>query len=109
MSLSPEAIKTFLALPALAPPTGVIPDFDNPPNQNHLAWGVATFCMIIATLCLLIRAYSKLWLDRQPKVEEGKIKSPSLTELERKLLTGILRFDDLCLCMSLARIHDFLY
>lgn len=73
MSLSAEALEALLAAPALAPPAGVTPDFDNPPNQNGLAFAVTTFCMVVATICLAIRAYSRLWLERKTRVEEGTI------------------------------------
>lgn len=71
--MSSEAITALLALPALAPPEGVTPDFDSPPNQNGLAWAVTTFCMVVATICLFIRAYAKLWVERNAKIEEGEI------------------------------------
>ncbi|CAI0648515.1 unnamed protein product [Colletotrichum noveboracense] len=49
MSLSSDELEALLASPALAPPEGVTPNFDNPPNQNGLAWAVTTaFLMILA-------------------------------------------------------------
>ncbi|OOQ88418.1 putative 60s ribosomal protein l36 protein [Penicillium brasilianum] len=70
MSLSPEAVAKLLAQPALSPPSGVTPDFDNPPNTNGLAWFVTTFCMVIATLCIFLRLYSRCWLDKTLRLEE---------------------------------------
>jgi uncharacterized membrane protein (DUF485 family) len=69
---SEEALAELLAAPALPPPAGITPEFENPPNQNHLAWFVTTICMVVATLCLLLRAYVKLWLDKKIRAEEGK-------------------------------------
>lgn len=71
MALSQQELEKLLAAPALDPPPGVDPEFDNPPNGNNLAWGVTTFCMVVATLCLLLRAYGRLWLERKVFVEEG--------------------------------------
>lgn len=71
MSLSPEAVAKLLAQPALSPPSGVTPGFDNPPNTNGLAWFVTTFCMVIATLCIFLRLYSRCWLDKTLRLEEG--------------------------------------
>ncbi|KAF4835455.1 hypothetical protein CGCSCA4_v012628 [Colletotrichum siamense] len=49
MSLSSDELEALLASPALAPPEGVTPNFDNPPNQNGLAWAVTTaFLMLLA-------------------------------------------------------------
>lgn len=70
MSLSPEQLAALLAAPALEPPPGVTADFDNPPNQNGLAWFVTTFCMVISTLCLFVRLYAKVWVRRETRIEE---------------------------------------
>lgn len=70
MSLSDADLATLLASPALEAPAGVTPDFDNPPNRNGLAIFVTTFCMIIATLCLCLRLYAKLWITRAVQVQE---------------------------------------
>ncbi|KAM0438631.1 hypothetical protein ACHAPT_001384 [Fusarium lateritium] len=70
MAMSQQELEKLLAAPALDPPLGVDPEFDDPPNGNKLAWGVTTFCMIVATLCLLLRAYGRLWLERKVFVEE---------------------------------------
>ena len=70
MSLDSAQLAALLAQPALAAPAGVTADFDNPPNRNGLAWFVTTFCMIIATLSLLIRGYAKLWVKKEIHVEE---------------------------------------
>ncbi|KAH7015830.1 hypothetical protein EDB80DRAFT_833012 [Ilyonectria destructans] len=68
--MSSEALEALLAAPALEPPTGVTANFDHPPNRNGLAWAVTTFCMVVATLCLLLRAYARLWLARKVSAEE---------------------------------------
>lgn len=57
--------------PALAPPAGVIPDFDNPPNRNKLALGVLIASAVFATICVLIRAYGRIVLLRRFKTEES--------------------------------------
>ena len=70
MSLSPAELEALLAAPALPPPDGVTPNFDDPENQNGLAMFVFTFCTIIATLCLLIRSYARFWVERKFQLEE---------------------------------------
>lgn len=72
---SDEALAEILAAPALPPPAGVTPIFDNPPNHNTLAWFVTTMCMVVATLCLFLRAYVKIWIDKRFRVEEGTLGS----------------------------------
>lgn len=57
--------------PALAPPPGVTPDFESPPNNNPLAIGVISACTAVSTICLLLRAYARVWLQRRVQIEEG--------------------------------------
>ncbi|OQE07488.1 hypothetical protein PENVUL_c013G07687 [Penicillium vulpinum] len=57
--------------PALAPPDGVTPNFDNPPNNNALAIGVLSACAAVSTICLFIRAYGRIWLLRKVQIEEA--------------------------------------
>lgn len=71
--MSSEALAKLLNAPALAPPEGVTPNFDNPPNANGLAWFVTTFCMVVATLCLLLRIYVRLFLEKKFRAEECKL------------------------------------
>ncbi|KAL4806196.1 hypothetical protein BDV18DRAFT_124092 [Aspergillus unguis] len=70
MSLSPEDLEELLARPALEAPSGVTPNFDDPPNNNSLAWVVTTFCTVVSTLCVLLRIFVRAWLDKKFRVEE---------------------------------------
>ncbi|KAF7538493.1 hypothetical protein G7054_g2885 [Neopestalotiopsis clavispora] len=70
MATSAAALEQLLVQPALSPPDGITPNFENPPNENTLAWFVTTLCMVIATLCLAIRAYDRVVLSRVPAIEE---------------------------------------
>ncbi|KAF5862058.1 hypothetical protein ETB97_012205 [Aspergillus alliaceus] len=69
--MPPEELEALLAAPALAPPPGVTPNFDNPHNGNGYAWGITTVCMIVATLCLFLRWYVRIWLDRKVRIEDA--------------------------------------
>lgn len=73
--MSPEELDALLNAPALEPPPGVTPMFDNPPNRNDYAWGITTVCMLVATLCLCLRWYVRIWLDRKVRIEDGKVQS----------------------------------
>lgn len=59
--------------PALLPPDGVESNFDNPDNQNALAWGVLSTCTAIATICFLLRGYGRVFLLRKFQAEEGML------------------------------------
>lgn len=56
--LTPAQKQALLDGPALAPPTGVTPEFDNPPNMENLAWAVYITCFTIGSLFVFMRAYS---------------------------------------------------
>ncbi|KAI1843003.1 hypothetical protein JX266_010856 [Neoarthrinium moseri] len=87
MALSGDNLASLLAAPALDHPEGIVPNFDNPTNKNGLAWFVTTFCMAIATLCLLIRAYARIIMLKQPGIEEGIVVGIVLVLCFEALLT----------------------
>lgn len=70
--MSATELEALLAEPAMKAPNGVIPDFDDPPNENGLAWFIITLCMIVATVCLLLRAFARVYLQRKVQIEDGK-------------------------------------
>lgn len=71
MSMSRKGLEALLAAPALQPPPGAEANFDNPPNRNGLAWFVTTICIAIATSCLLLRTYIRMWKEKKIHMEEG--------------------------------------
>ncbi|TGJ84619.1 hypothetical protein E0Z10_g4159 [Xylaria hypoxylon] len=68
--LSPEALEKLMDGPALTPPPGVVPNFDNPPNWNH--WGILTniLCLFITLLVIGLRAYAKIICVRKLHIED---------------------------------------
>ncbi|KAJ5525201.1 hypothetical protein N7494_011851 [Penicillium frequentans] len=68
--MSAEALATLLAQPALPAPPGVTPNFDNPPKSNTIAWVVTTLCLVIATICLSLRLFARVWLEKKMRAEE---------------------------------------
>lgn len=79
--------QALLDGPALAPPAGVVSNFDNPPNNNGLAQGVIATCITVATLCLVARVYTKLFCVRKFKLEDCNSLGPPY--LRTTLLTII--------------------
>ncbi|KAK5633259.1 hypothetical protein RRF57_008973 [Xylaria bambusicola] len=47
--------------PGLEPPEGVIPNFDNPPNDNSQANAGIAICLLLVFTSAFLRAYSKLF------------------------------------------------
>lgn len=72
-------LAALLASPAMQAPDGVTPNFDNPPNENALAWFVTTICMVVATIFLCLRLYAVTWKTKELRVEEGK--APLVTRI----------------------------
>ncbi|KAI1779525.1 hypothetical protein F4818DRAFT_399593 [Hypoxylon cercidicola] len=62
--------ETVLNGPALAPPPGVVPNLDDPPNNNMLALAVGTSCLCVSTIAFALGAYSKLRLMKNIHIED---------------------------------------
>ncbi|KAH7061902.1 hypothetical protein BKA63DRAFT_527045 [Paraphoma chrysanthemicola] len=58
----------FLELPAMLPPDGVIPDFENPDNLRQP--GLAVLQLLIVTLAVSIRFYTKTFILRRTMIED---------------------------------------
>ena len=58
-SMSPEAWQAFLDMPAMKSPEGHIPQFDNPPNKNHVAHIAVTICLVAACVGMLGRMIAR--------------------------------------------------
>lgn len=65
--------EAILNGPALAPPPGVIPNLDNPPNSNTLALAVGISCICVSTIAVVLGTYSKLRLMKNLHIEDCKI------------------------------------
>ncbi|KAI8626579.1 hypothetical protein F5Y19DRAFT_220767 [Xylariaceae sp. FL1651] len=69
--LPKEAQDMLLAGPALAPPLGVIANFDNPPNENAIAEATFVICLVLATFSFLVRMYARVTGLRSIKLEDA--------------------------------------
>ncbi|RYP53962.1 hypothetical protein DL769_010422 [Monosporascus sp. CRB-8-3] len=63
-AIPPSRLQDVLDGPALPPPEGVVPDFDNPPNKSTMALGALFTCLILATVFLAIRMYARFFVVR---------------------------------------------
>ncbi|KAI0101050.1 hypothetical protein GGR51DRAFT_563698 [Nemania sp. FL0031] len=68
--LTPKKYDLILNLPGLAPPRGVIPNFEDPGNQNGLGIAVVTLCASVGTILFFVRLYSRLFCGLPPKLED---------------------------------------
>ncbi|KAI0845671.1 hypothetical protein F5Y00DRAFT_245741 [Daldinia vernicosa] len=65
--------QAALNAPALAAPDGVTPNFDHPSNNNALAYGVIAACVVVSSLCMIIRFYARIFLFKKLKPEDYMI------------------------------------
>ena len=70
-------LRTLLEGPAMSPPAGVIPDFDHAPNLDIYVAMTITLCIIFATLAVLLRMYTKVFILRVLAWEDCRFTSTS--------------------------------
>ncbi|RYP10038.1 hypothetical protein DL765_008237 [Monosporascus sp. GIB2] len=70
-SSSPADMEAVLNGPALPPPIGVTPDFDNPPKSNGSGYGVLTAMMAVGALALLLRLFAKAFRVKKLRLEDA--------------------------------------
>lgn len=68
MATSPEqtqaALRTLLEGPAMNPPAGVVPNFDDPANLDIYVTLAITLCVASSTLTVVLRMYTKVFILR---------------------------------------------
>ena len=69
-SSSPKQLQAMLDGPAGVPPSGVLPDFENPANLDAFLVLTLTFALSFGTLCVVVRTYTKLFIMRFFKYED---------------------------------------
>ncbi|KAF3057429.1 hypothetical protein GL218_06172 [Daldinia childiae] len=69
--LPPDQQQAALNAPALPAPDGFTPNFDNPSNNNPLAYGVIAACVVVSSLCMIIRFYARIFLFKKLKLEDS--------------------------------------
>jgi hypothetical protein len=70
--LDPELQQIILDGPALEPPKGVIPEFDNPSNKNDVAFAIITTSLVLSSAVMLTRVYSMAFVARKVHIEDGR-------------------------------------
>ncbi|KAL2288654.1 hypothetical protein FJTKL_03347 [Diaporthe vaccinii] len=49
----------IMDMPAITPPPGVVPNFDDPPNSNTMALVIISVCLAVTTIAMVLRFYSR--------------------------------------------------
>jgi hypothetical protein len=83
--MTPEQIHKFiLEQPALKPPQGVVPNFVDPPNLRNDPLTITL--LLISTIVVWIRLYTKLRIVRKPVLEDCECMWSVILKLELTVL-----------------------
>ncbi|KAI0435745.1 hypothetical protein F4803DRAFT_544504 [Xylaria telfairii] len=63
----------FFKGPSTTPPPGVVPQLDNPPNERTTAIALAAISIILATLAVAMRTYSRFFVTRSFGIPDWSI------------------------------------
>lgn len=63
--LSPEKLEALLNGPAQAPPAGITSQLDNPPNHRAASSAVLITCLIVTSIAVAMRLYTKVRVIRK--------------------------------------------
>lgn len=72
MDMSPEMRQAVLDAPAMVPPSGVIPNFIDPPNLQHRVIVTLALCLALSTLTVTLRICTKFFIVRQITIDDCK-------------------------------------
>jgi hypothetical protein len=64
-SLNPEEIAILKMTPAITPPLGVVPNFENPPTIKNIQYGITSPLLALMLLVFFNRVYVKTFLMKK--------------------------------------------
>ncbi|OTA55086.1 hypothetical protein K449DRAFT_179173 [Hypoxylon sp. EC38] len=59
-----------LNMPALQPPDGITPNFENPPRYNTSGYALCSFFLAFGTTAVLLRAYARIFCAKKVRLED---------------------------------------
>ena len=102
LNLPPAVQQVILDGPGMLPPTGVTPNFVNPPNHNRAAIAVAVVCLVFVSAATLSRIYSRVFITKKVELQDCAY-CFSISALS-SLLTGCVRFRPCRTCRLIASL-----
>ena len=67
---TPTQIETLLNGPALPPPNGVEPNFENPSNLNTACYAIILSCLVATATVLCLRLYTRALIIRKVTLDD---------------------------------------
>lgn len=77
-SSTPAEQEKLLNGPALEPPAGVFPVFNDPPNQSHMARIVFSICIALTSILVILRIYAVWFVTKKVHLADCKSRSNQL-------------------------------
>lgn len=68
--LPPQVQQKILDGPAMAPPPGVLPNLNNPPNHNAMGITFGAICVAVASIAFIFRIYCQTRVLKKWRVED---------------------------------------
>ena len=68
--LTPQELQALLDGPAAKPPSGVTSNLNTSSNLDGAFLAILTLCLLFATLCLILRMYTKSFIIRSIVLED---------------------------------------
>lgn len=62
-----------LDMPALQPPDGVTPNFDNPPNYNTSGYALCSFFLAVGSIAIILRTYARVFCAKKVRLEDCRL------------------------------------
>ena len=72
MSLTATQIQALLDGPAAEPPLGTVPNLVNPPNELYTGRATSIATLVLCTLALILRLYTKAYVIRKINAADCK-------------------------------------
>ncbi|KAI1250031.1 hypothetical protein MGN70_008482 [Eutypa lata] len=68
--LPPSKQESILTGPALEPPPGIVPNFQNPENKDDIVRAILASGLVATSLAVFVRVYSRLICMKQVQIED---------------------------------------
>lgn len=80
IEMSAETLQAILDAPAMEPPSGVTPNFIDPPNLQHRVTLTLALCITLSTLTVMLRICTKFFIVRQTTIDDCMFFCPVLSK-----------------------------
>lgn len=70
VEMSTKMRQIILDAPAMQPPPGMTPNFNDPPNLQHGVILTLALCTTLSTLTVMLRICTKLFIVRQTTIDD---------------------------------------